>query len=154
MRPAGGTATVVGDSMRPLMRPGARVITRPLSGPPALGAILVYAAVDRLVIHRLVRVERHGGRLRWVTRGDLSRRCDPPIEPDRVLGEVTRIDTGKLSLAVDNLFWRTCGRLLGAWAPALRETFQTARRGAGRVARAAGLRPRPGSDGAAGTPKN
>ncbi len=151
IRPAGGTATVTGGSMRPLLRPGARVYTRPLPGTPRLGAILVYAAADRLVIHRLVRIERHGERLRWVTRGDLSPHCDPPIEPDRVLGQVVRIDTGRFSFAVDNHFWRALGRLSAAWTPALIAGFRAARRSAGRVARAAGWRGRPAGGPGRGT---
>ncbi len=142
MRPARGMATVVGRSMRPLLRPGARVTTRPLSGPPHLGAILVYAAADRLVIHRLVRIERRADRLRWVTKGDLSPGCDAPIEPDRVLGQVIRIHSRRFSLAVDNHFWRALGWLLAIWAPALVAGFRKVRRNAGRVARGAGLRRR------------
>ena len=149
MRPAGGTATVVGRSMRPLLRPGTRVITRPLSGAPRLGAILVYAAADRLVIHRLVRIERRSEGLRWVTKGDLSPRCDAPIEPDRVLGQVVRIHTRGLALSVDNPFWRALGWLLATWGPAFLAGLRAARRRVGRVARATGLKRRP-RGGAAG----
>ncbi len=153
MRPARGMATVVGKSMRPLLTPGARVTTRPLSGPPRLGAILVYAAADRLVIHRLVRIERRGERPRWVTKGDLSPRCDPPIEPDRVLGQVDRIRTRWCWLPVDNHFWRALGWFFATRAPSFVAGYRTARHSAGRVARRAGLRRRP-RGAAAGTTSN
>ncbi len=142
MRPARGMATVVGRSMRPLLRPGARVNVRPLSGSPPLGAILVYAAADRLVIHRLVRIERRDERTAFVTKGDLSPRCDAPIEPDRVLGQVVRIEMPGFSLSVDHHVWRAAGWLFATCAPACIALLRTTERTARRVARAAGLRRR------------
>lgn len=119
MKPPAGTVTVVGRSMRPLLRPGARVRIRPLAGLPPLGAVLVYTAEDRLVVHRLVRIEGRGDRLRLVTKGDLSPRRDPPIEPDRVLGQAVRIETRWFSLSVDHALWRATGWLIATCAPAL-----------------------------------
>jgi hypothetical protein len=124
MRPTGGTVTVVGDSMRPLLGPGTRVSLRPLSGLPRLGAVLVYAAADRLVVHRLVRIDHRGERPRLVTKGDLARRYDAPIAPARILGQAVRIETRWFSLSVDNPFWRACGWLFATCSPTLLSVFR------------------------------
>ncbi len=142
MRAARGTATVVGWSMRPLLRPGARVSVRSLSGLPPLGAILVYAAADRLVIHRLIRIERRGEVPRLVTKGDLSPRCDSPIEPQQVLGEVVQVEMPGRSLAIDSHLWRAAGWLFATCAPPFAPLLRRATRVARRLVRAAGLRRR------------
>ena len=50
-----------------------------------LGSLVVFAAGDILVAHRLVR--RAGGQ--WVMQGDGRRAPDLPVEPEQVLGVVT-----------------------------------------------------------------
>ncbi|MCP4659438.1 MAG: hypothetical protein GY856_28860 [bacterium] len=135
MKPAGGTVTVVGGSMGPLLRPGTRVRIRPLSGLPPLGAVLVYDAADRLVVHRLVRIEGRGEGLRLVTKGDLSLRRDPPIEPGRILGQAIRIETRWFSLSVDHPVWRVSGWLIATCAPAFVALLRAGRRVARRFKR-------------------
>ncbi|HXG02420.1 MAG TPA: S24/S26 family peptidase [Candidatus Binatia bacterium] len=41
-------------SMAPIIRPGDRLLLRPLPGRPAPGAVLVYRTRDRWMVHRLV----------------------------------------------------------------------------------------------------
>ncbi|MCP4663588.1 MAG: hypothetical protein GY856_50025 [bacterium] len=135
MKAAGGTVTVVGRSMGPLLRPGTRVSIRPLAGLPPLGTVLVYAADDRLVVHRLVRIEGRGEGLRLVTKGDLSLQPDAPIEPGRVLGQAVRIETRWFSLAVDNPVWRATGWLIATGAPAFVALLRAGRRVARRFKR-------------------
>ena len=80
---------------------------------------LVYGsdASGGIVVHRLMRVERQAGQLRFVTKGDASPRYDPPIEPSCVLGEVILARYRRLSLRVDNRIWRRLGWLLSSAAP-------------------------------------
>ncbi len=103
--------------MRPLLGPGVRVDIRPLDTPPRRGAILVYSASDRIVIHRLMRVLRDSGGVRFVTKGDASATEDPPIDPSCVLGEVTVVRYRRFSLRVDTRVWRRLGCALLRAAP-------------------------------------
>lgn len=71
--------------MRPTLPNDCEIEVVPLAGPAPIGALLVFVADDRLVVHRLVR--RAGAR--WVTQGDGVRTPDPPLAADQVLGVVT-----------------------------------------------------------------
>jgi hypothetical protein len=110
---------VVGDSMWPLLRSGVRIDVRPIVGCPRLGAILVYAAADRLVVHRLVKYRHESGALMLVTKGDCSGRWDPPIVPMRVLGEVAVVHYRRWALRVDGLVLRRVGWALSRCGPAI-----------------------------------
>ena len=73
-----------GRSMTPTLPPACQIEVVPLSEPTPLGALVVFAAGDRLIAHRLVR--RAGGR--WVTQGDATLAADAPLAADQILGVV------------------------------------------------------------------
>lgn len=79
--------TVRGTSMLPTLRPGDRVVVRPVRNPGRLvpgTLILIRSVGERPVVHRLVR--RASGHIR--TWGDNRPALDPPLAPDAVLGRV------------------------------------------------------------------
>jgi hypothetical protein len=127
------SVAVVGWSMWPLLRPGARVEFQPLSGVPQLGAILVYDAGDLLVAHRLVRLMHQSDATRLATKGDWSSRCDPPIDPEQVLGEVVTVRFGGFSLPVGNRVSRRIGWLFATFAPVIGRTLRRLRQVSRRV---------------------
>ncbi len=111
---------VVGKSMWPLLPSGVEVEVRPLAAPPALGAIVVFAAADRIVIHRLMRVLRESDRVRYVTKGDASLEEDPPIEATSVLGEVAVVRYRWFSLRLNTPARRWSGWFLSRAASVVR----------------------------------
>ncbi len=79
-----------GPSMGRTLEPGTRIRIRCGDGlgPPA-GTVIAFLGGNGLVGHRIVGAGRdRRGRRHLLTRGDGSRITDPPIEPERVLGEV------------------------------------------------------------------
>ena len=86
-----------GSSMGETLKPGTRIRIRCATGSdyPA-GAVIAFLGGNGLVGHRIVGAgrDRRGRRL-LLTRGDGSRIPDPPIEPDRVLGEVIAWQDGE-----------------------------------------------------------
>ena len=78
-----------GTSMVPTLPVKCEIEVAPLPERPRelllLGSLVVFAAGDILVAHRLVR--RAGGQ--WVMQGDGRRAPDLPVEPEQVLGVVT-----------------------------------------------------------------
>jgi hypothetical protein len=64
-----------GRSMTPTLPTACQIEVIPLPEPAPLGALVVFAAGDRLIAHRLVR--RAGGR--WVTQGDGALAADAPL---------------------------------------------------------------------------
>ena len=117
----GGVATVVGSSMRPWLRPGARVMVCPLAEEPPLGTILLYRVGEHQVIHRLVRIEHDstsaGGGVRWITKGDLLLGVDPPITPQQVVGRVVKVEGPWGPWTIDRALWRCLGWLVATAAP-------------------------------------
>jgi signal peptidase I len=75
--------------MAPTLRPGDRLLVRPLAGapPPSEGEIVVTRRGTRLVTHRLV---MKMGDLA-ITRGDACRALDPPVSSQALLGRVVLV---------------------------------------------------------------
>lgn len=79
-----------GRSMGSTLPPGTRIRIRCGTGAGyPEGAVIAFVGGRGLVGHRMVGRgrDRRGGVL-LLTRGDGTLICDPPIEPDRILGEV------------------------------------------------------------------
>ena len=74
-----------GTSMWPTLPVECEIEVAPLPQRAQIGSLVVFAAGDILVAHRLVR--RAGGQ--WVMQGDGRRVPDPPVESEQVLGVVT-----------------------------------------------------------------
>lgn len=111
-----------GNSMLPTLPAECEIEVVPLSGPPALGDLIVFVAGDVLVAHRLVR--RQGGRL--IAQGDHRLGPDRPLTPDQILGRVAAayVDAQRV--------WPTSGARRTAWLwqvryQALRAARYTAR---------------------------
>lgn len=71
-----------GTSMRPTLPDGCEVEIVPLPDNVPIGSVVVFAAGDSLIAHRLVR--RCGGH--WILQGDGRLGPDKPLSPDRLLG--------------------------------------------------------------------
>ena len=80
-----------GTSMLPTLPVECEIEVAPLSQRAPLGSLVVFAAGDILVAHRLVR--RAGGR--WVMQGDGRRVPDPPAEAGQILGVVVAAYPGR-----------------------------------------------------------
>ena len=73
-----------GTSMLPTLPVECEIEVAPLPQRAHLGSLVVFAAGDILIAHRLVR--RAGGQ--WVMQGDGRWVPDPPVEPEHILGVV------------------------------------------------------------------
>jgi signal peptidase I len=94
----------IGRSMWPLLRPGDLAQVQPLDRAPRPGDILVY--VDRqarLVAHRVIETYPDG-RLRL--HGDFAFTAEDPIEPRRVVGQLTSVERGGRTVALDGAIAR------------------------------------------------
>jgi len=102
-----------GSSMFPLVPGGTEVTVERIDAmPPPAGSILVALRGGRLFCHRLVEARRGpGGRLRFVLKGDNHRRCDEPFDEEDIVGEVSRVRIGPLSLSSRQLLYRAAGML-------------------------------------------
>jgi signal peptidase I len=113
-------------SMAPIIRPGDRLLLRPLTAaPPAPGAVLAYRARDRWVVHRLV--GRDGDEL--LVKGDDAESAER-IRSEDVLARVVAVrrPSGR-TMRFDRFPWSWIERVLA----------RVSRRpiaGAGRVGRA------------------
>ncbi len=73
-----------GDSMRPLIPPGARLLVAFGAQPAGIGEIVVFAEGERLIAHRVVGWRRSGP----IAKGDAEPFCDAPLEREHILGVV------------------------------------------------------------------
>jgi polysaccharide biosynthesis/export protein len=79
---------VRGDSMRPTLLPGDRIVVAPCLGLPRPGEILVLRAEAGIVAHRLVTVVMENGRRLYRTQGDNEPGLDPGCRREDLLGRV------------------------------------------------------------------
>jgi hypothetical protein len=104
-----------GASMLPTLPPGCEIEIVPPPATLPLGALLVFAGRDSLVVHRLV----HRSSPYFVAQGDNRREPDPWLRPDQVLGVVLSAYRGEHRLWPSRwepvLRWRWIGRAGGLW---------------------------------------
>jgi hypothetical protein len=79
-----------GDSMRPLIAPGAQLLVEFGAQPQRVGEIVIFSQNDRLVAHRLVAWRPERG---WVAKGDAEAYSDGSFEPSNLLGVVRAVRT-------------------------------------------------------------
>jgi hypothetical protein len=126
-----------GDSMRPTLSPGARLLVVDARGARlGTGDLVVFEAAGRLVCHRAVRVRRRSGAV--LAKGDHPRTRPAWVRRSRVVARVVAVERGGARRAVDTAAGRALGRavalvsLLGnATRPALRAGRALARRALG-----------------------
>jgi signal peptidase I len=85
---------VSGGSMRPAIRHGDVLTVAPVAPCDITpGAVAVYRRFDRLLAHRVVRVDadESGARV-FVLRGDAASACDPPVAESQMLGAVLKTE--------------------------------------------------------------
>jgi signal peptidase I len=84
-----------GYSMYPSIRPGTVLIIDPLRNrkDPEPGEIIVLKRENGLVVHRLLKIEIHGGKRWYTARGDSNAFADEPVTIDGIAGVVVRSET-------------------------------------------------------------
>jgi hypothetical protein len=85
-----------GDSMRPLIAPGAQLLVEFGAQPLRVGEIVVFSQNDRLVAHRLVAWRTGRG---WFAKGDAEAYIDGSLEPSDTLGVVRAVRDAPNQLA-------------------------------------------------------
>ena len=86
-----------GSSMFPLIRTRDKITISPEKNPD-IGDIIVFKRNDQMVCHRLVKVFERDGARYFQTRGDTHFSLDEPVLAAQILGKVTRIERGNVSL--------------------------------------------------------
>jgi hypothetical protein len=83
-----------GGSMRPAICHGDMLTVGPVAPSNiTLGSVAVYRRFDRLLAHRVVRIDADdSGAPVFVLRGDAASDCDAPVSASQILGEVVRVE--------------------------------------------------------------
>jgi polysaccharide export outer membrane protein len=92
---------VTGDSMRPTLAPGDRVIAAPFLGLPRPGQIVLARAAPGLVAHRLARVDLIDGRRVYRLQGEACDAFDAALPREALLGRVVAVLRQGERLAID-----------------------------------------------------
>jgi signal peptidase I len=106
-----------GHSMTPTIRDGDVIEVEPASGAEMKpDDIVLYRGPRGSIAHRIVAIERTGGRVRIIPRGDASNTLDEPVGPDAVLGRVIAVvrEGSRVSLVGRRARMRRQGHLLRA----------------------------------------
>ena len=91
---------VSGGSMMPSLWPGDILeVHRVAVTDVSKGDIVVFVRDNRLIVHRVLRINREHNEITVTTRGDRSARVDSPVSVNELLGKVHAIQRGGRSLA-------------------------------------------------------
>jgi polysaccharide export outer membrane protein len=93
---------VRGDSMRPTLVPGDRIVVAPCLGLPRPGEILVRRDAAGIVAHRLVTVVLEDGRRLYRTQGDNEPGLDAGCRREELLGRVVAVLREGRTLPIDD----------------------------------------------------
>ncbi|HET8946949.1 MAG TPA: SLBB domain-containing protein, partial [Candidatus Polarisedimenticolia bacterium] len=93
---------VRGDSMRPTLVPGDRIVVAPCLGLPRPGEILVRRAAAGIMAHRLVTVALEEGRRLYRTQGDNEPGLDEGCRREELLGRVVAVIRDGRTLPIDD----------------------------------------------------
>lgn len=77
-----------GDSMRPDIPAGSRLLVAFGHGPASIGEVVVFRRGDIVLAHRLVARRTIDGRPMLVPKGDNEALADPPVAPEAIIGVV------------------------------------------------------------------
>ena len=105
--------------MYPFVRDGDVVEVKPVEA-AAVGlgdVVLCGYGEDRLVVHRVIGVNRENGRFVLGIKGDSARHRDRPIYPEQVLGQVIALERGGRKVPLDGGLPRLASRLWARLSP-------------------------------------
>ena len=97
--------TVNGDSMRPLIISGDRLLIEPVDS-PRIGDLITFYEMSTLCTHRVIGKMKQAGKLLFRTKGDYCGQWDLPIPVEAILGKVAIIQKGDRQLVLKGPLWR------------------------------------------------
>ena len=97
--------TVGGASMLPSIWPGDILEIHRVGADLARGDIVVFARDNRLVVHRVLGVNRERDEVILLTQGDRSPRADSPVSANELLGKVRAIRRGHRNIIPRRTRW-------------------------------------------------
>ena len=97
-----------GNSMWPVIRSGDGMVVKQIPEEKiGLRDVLVFSTGrEKLVAHRLIRMEEAGERRRYILRGDFRWAPDQPVGYESVVGKVVAIERGGKTISTDGLSHR------------------------------------------------
>lgn len=111
-----------GGSMVPFIRDGDVVEVQTIDGATIRrGNVVLCRNEGRVVVHRVIGVERKNDQATLVIQGDALARPDGRIPPEDVLGQVVAVERGGKRIELNGGWWRMAGWLwtrlwpLSAW---------------------------------------
>lgn len=98
---------VQGESMLPFLRAGDEVLVAHRYHDIRRGDIVVFRIGDKLIIHRVLQIDGHTGRI--TTGGDNTTRFDDPVTHADIIGRVIGLRRGRKTVLLDTRTWRRLG---------------------------------------------
>ncbi len=117
---------VTGGSMRPALAEGDYLVVRPVTQPPRVGEVVVYARGGHLWAHRLL-ARSPSGRF-MLTKGDARGRPDSPVSPGEIIGRAVAVERAGRRMSLESLGSRLAGLAVSLSGPAAALGRRIARR--------------------------
>jgi signal peptidase I len=105
--------SISGNSMRPILTEGSRVLVDHGARHPKTGDIAIYYRDNTLVTHRVILIRKRGNEKFYLTKGDSALRFDKPlIAESDIVGTVKGVVNERRRIDLMKVRWRFFGRVL------------------------------------------
>lgn len=106
---------ICGNSMKPLLHNGSRVLIEHCSSSVNIEDIIVYYRNNGLIAHRVIRIKTDEQKRLYLTKGDSALRFDDPLVSEKeIVGVVRGIVKESKTIHLTGWRWRIFGKVMAA----------------------------------------
>ncbi len=105
-----------GMSMLPLIKDGDSVLIRHTREGIGVGSIVAFRNDQKVIVHRVIKIEKGDGKTAFLTKGDFNLKTDHPFHEDMLIGKVIAINRGGRQINLDTTFWSVIGRITSTFS--------------------------------------
>lgn len=105
-----------GMSMLPLIKNGDSVVIHHSTKGLGVGSIVAFRKGQKIIVHRVIKIEHEDGKTTFLTKGDLNLKTDHPLHEDKLIGKVIARNRGGRQINLDTTFWTVMGRIISTFS--------------------------------------
>ncbi|MGH7802424.1 MAG: signal peptidase I [Thermodesulfobacteriota bacterium] len=105
-----------GMSMLPLIKDGDSVVICHTREGIRAGSIVAFRKDQKIIVHRVIKIEKDDGKTAFLTKGDFNLKPDYPFHEDLLIGKVIAIKREGRQINLDTTFWSVIGRITSTFS--------------------------------------
>jgi|GEM_PF-2221580 len=103
---------VSGYSMSPLIKNGDWVMLKHNSNDIRIGSIIAFRRERRIIVHRVIQIQKKCDKNSFITKGDSNSHADKPVDVENVIGKVIAIKNRRGFFHLETKSWHVIGYIM------------------------------------------